>query len=223
MNDNNDNTIVLDSTNRNHNGVWQHGNTSSDSVSGKINRALNFNGTSDNIVIDSHADFNNSTFSFCAWLKHTSAAGNWDRVLSKKSTYSATNGYEITLNNTADSTLWVSGSSGSFATSALQFNWTDQLWHHIVVVYIGSTLRIYADGVNKTYSGSIASVVSNTQPLKLGPNVDDANTYWRGAMDDIRYYNIALSQSQVTSIYNNGLGTEIPTDLVSSIVLSSNY
>jgi len=84
---------------------------------------------------------------------------------------------------------------------------------HIVGTFDGSLIRVYKDGklfgenkFNGTYNYQI-----NT-PLTLGVSSGDPmELYWTGNMDDLIYYNKAISIDEVKQIYNN----EYPTNLTS--------
>jgi hypothetical protein len=207
MNDNQADTVILDSMGSN-NGVWQHGNTSTDSVVGKVNRALNFDGTNDYVSINDNTSFNLQTFTFCAWLNHRATVGLWDRILSKKLNYADKDGYEICCDASAGNVLYVSGSSSTFATIVLPFSFSSGGWHHLVVIYKGNTVKVYADGVGLTTTGTIAPIVSNTNTLRLGRLTNELTTMWDGYMDDVRFYSTELTESRILNIYNSGNGTE---------------
>jgi len=210
MNDNTSNSIITDSIGL-HDGTWAYGTTDASSVAGKINTAMYFDGTNYVSVAD-NSNFNLQTFSFCTWLKHSDRLPNWDRILSKKINYEDTNGYEVTLSNADDSILYISSSSGSWATINLGITtWTDQQWHHLAVIYKDSTVQAYCDSTFKGSAPVDSSVISNTNPLLLGKLAGEGDTLWQGAVDDARYYNMALSFNNIRSIYNGGVGTEDET------------
>lgn len=207
MNDNAASTAVIDNIGG-FNGVWQHGNTSTDSVAGKINNALSFDGTNDYAIVSDNAVFNTSTFTVCAWLKHSTTPGAWDRIFTKKTNFSDSDGYDISCDGGTTNILYTSGSSGTFATTDIGVSFNTGNWIHLVVIYNGTSITVYRDGSLKTTTGTIASVVSNAVTPKIGKITAETTTMWDGLMDDIRYYNVALTQDQVTSIYNSGNGTE---------------
>jgi Concanavalin A-like lectin/glucanases superfamily/FIVAR domain len=95
---------------------------------------------------------------------------------------------------------------------------SDHSWHHLVVTLTDGNESYYGDGAliytwtNVTGGISIlnpqAFVIGQAQPNTL-VNVlpaDDPSQwgvgYFRGSLDEIRIYNIALTATQVTSIYN---------------------
>lgn len=207
MNDSGATTAVIDSI-HGYNGVWQHGNVSTDSVVGKVSQALSFDGTNDYMVVANDPAFNASSFSFCAWLKHNNTSVEWDRIISKKNEYTDSSGYEITLDSSNTDVLYVSGSSDSFATAELGVNWLASLWTHIVVIYRSNTVQVYCNGVSKTVTGNIAPIIRNNFSFCLGKITSEEATLWDGLMDDVRLYRGTLTQDQVDSIYNSGNGTE---------------
>jgi hypothetical protein len=95
-------------------------------------------------------------------------------------------------------------------------------WNHLVVTYDGNgTESFYINGtltktwttpnvrgammpISPTYDLSIGSDLSNSaySYVSTAPNYIAYGGYWTGDMDDVTIYNIALTPSQVTQIYN---------------------
>jgi formylglycine-generating enzyme required for sulfatase activity len=73
-------------------------------------------------------------------------------------------------------------------------------WHHICVVFYASTsASVYIDGVSKTtYQDGTGSALGYS-----GGNFV-VGTSFIGSIDDIRFYNRALSNSEVTALYTEG-------------------
>lgn len=75
-------------------------------------------------------------------------------------------------------------------------------WHHLVVTYDGMTIRLYIDGslnVSALHSapGSFGPLFTN---YILGMHND--GIFWRGYIDDLRFYSRTLSASDVQLLYN---------------------
>jgi len=74
-------------------------------------------------------------------------------------------------------------------------------WHHVVVTYDGSIVRLYIDGsLNSTVSeeGSFGPLLSD---YVLG--IDAKFEYrWTGYVDDLRFYSRTLSATDVQKLYN---------------------
>jgi hypothetical protein len=84
-------------------------------------------------------------------------------------------------------------------------------WQHVVGVYDASlqTLNMYVDGVlrNGTLNGTVpASQFSdNGLPIFIGNRFGFAQQSYDGRIDDVRFYNRALSSDEIKRLYNLGL------------------
>ena len=93
----------------------------------------------------------------------------------------------------------------------------DDRWHHITFVYngaAGGTDRFYVDGLA---SGAITHANAwswpATQIIELGLSHD---TYWQkynGLLDEVRFYNTALTPTQISQIFNGADESVDPADL----------
>lgn len=81
-------------------------------------------------------------------------------------------------------------------------------WHHIVAVYDSvNPCKLYWEG-NEIYSGqtNVKASLETEDYLELGVKSNASGTCPNILIDDFRVYNIALTQDDVTAIYNGGLG-----------------
>lgn len=79
-------------------------------------------------------------------------------------------------------------------------------WNHIVFVKEGANLYIYQNNIlaNTSVDNSIASTKNNLD-ITIGcrlPNSTPSGRYFRGKIDDIKFYNKALDSSEVDLLYN---------------------
>jgi hypothetical protein len=63
----------------------------------------------------------------------------------------------------------------------------------------GATVHLYVDGVDRTSDSSASPLVAGTSPLRLGR--DGAGNYLAGALDDLRFFNRALTPAEVAAIF----------------------
>jgi uncharacterized protein (UPF0147 family) len=79
-------------------------------------------------------------------------------------------------------------------------------WNHFVGTVSNGTVKIYINGVLKNSTNVAVNFTGmNSKPLFLG-TMWALGTYWypySGAMDEVRVYNRALSESEVQGIYNS--------------------
>lgn len=89
-------------------------------------------------------------------------------------------------------------------------NLNDDQWHHVAVVQTGNTLGsvlLYVDGVAETlsYNGAgaglaINTVVGVTTPLIIGASGHSTGYNFKGAIDDVRLYDQALTATQIQAL-----------------------
>lgn len=72
----------------------------------------------------------------------------------------------------------------------------DLKWHHLVVTYDGSSFKFYVDALLAGSSNMPGSLSSALATYVVG------NGYWKGAVDDLRFYSRTLTASDVTALYN---------------------
>ncbi|TBX70432.1 choice-of-anchor D domain-containing protein [Flavobacterium silvisoli] len=94
-------------------------------------------------------------------------------------------------------------------------------WYHVAAVYGGGSLKLYLNGnlvATQSLSGSIAA---DATKLTLGRNPNGTDKYFKGKMDEVRIFNVALSDAQLQrmvyqEIQNNSSqvrGAIIPKDI----------
>jgi len=84
--------------------------------------------------------------------------------------------------------------------------WDNNVWHHIVGVRdrAEDSLKLYLDGVLVGSIGDATNSTINTtgQPLIIG-NSTNATNIFKGAIDEVAFYNKALTASDVTNLHNS--------------------
>lgn len=103
-------------------------------------------------------------------------------------------------------------------------------WTHVVVVYsyddpVGTNPRFYVNGVSSAASGSTPPagtyVPSPSTILQIGNRSGAANASFQGMIDDVRIYNYALSEDEITELYQSSDGSYVPAAVTFNG--SSNY
>ena len=81
-------------------------------------------------------------------------------------------------------------------------------WRHFVGTYDGARLRAYIDG-SLVVTGAATSGNVNSgapAPLSLGHRPDNTDGYYDGLIDEVGLWERVLTSSEVTDIYNSGVG-----------------
>ncbi|MFA6050579.1 MAG: LamG domain-containing protein [Candidatus Paceibacterota bacterium] len=168
---------------------------------GKIGQTLKFDGVDDYVEIPDSSlwDFSGA-FTWSAWIKLTSAPGQWDGVISRD----GTSPYPIYL-RFANSSLIDFGIDNS---GSLTYALSPSIgrWYHIVALWDGSsTKRIYIDGVDVAQNAQATAPTATNDALYIGLDYLPGNSRnFPGYIDEVRVYNRALSASEVKQLYNLG-------------------
>jgi hypothetical protein len=73
-------------------------------------------------------------------------------------------------------------------------------WHHVVIAYNGSYITVYINNVLKTSIPHTGSIPPNLVEYVLG--WAPIKKFWKGHLDDLRFYSRTLSASDVQQLYN---------------------
>jgi len=111
-------------------------------------------------------------------------------------------------------------------------------WTHLVGTYDGSNIKLYVDGVLKDTTAQTGLIKTNDQDVYIGYNHFYVPQSFKGRIDEVGLWNKALTQSEITNLYNSGDGltygadgpvnepfggnVDLPTDLVSYWKLDGN-
>jgi hypothetical protein len=178
---------------------------------GNPNSAYLFNGTTDNITVNSSTSLNFQTankFSISYWINPATLSASQSSFVINKQIGSGANqdgwnsvvdvdyssGFRI-QNGTSTSACALNSNPSSIATN--QF-------YHIVQVYNNGTSYIYKNGILLNQSSCSALIGDNTSTMLIGlPTFTYSNVKgFNGKIDDIRIYNRSLSQCDVDSLFN---------------------
>jgi hypothetical protein len=173
--------------------------------------SLSFDGVDNFVNLGSSADFDSlSEFTISAWIKPDSFSG-YPMILAKTN---ATVGKAFQLyidESSSKPTLTVNFSSSASSTDTISTG----VWTHIAVTWTSGTgaVAFYVNGsASGTATGS-TSITANTDDCCIGakPSGSEFSNFFNGIMDEVSFFNSALSASDITAIYNSG----VPTDLTS--------
>ena len=102
--------------------------------------------------------------------------------------------------------LWVFVNSGVIAYfygTRIQFNYkpTVDTWHHIVLVKTSTQIKVYADNVNIYTVSATTSSKNFSNITSISSMSTGAFPITNGNVQDIRFYAKALTQEDVTELY----------------------
>ena len=180
---------------------------------------ITINDASDILDTQDRPDLRLSKFSVAAWFRTTSVPDGDDDygfIANKGGSGTDSSGKNQNYG------LWTTTSgklSGGFETSSgsnkyvtSDKSYVDGQWHHGVVTFDGSNVRLYVDGIQvKSTSTTSLPDKSGNQPLRIGANSLSVRDIFVGDIDEVGVWNKALDSSEITKLMNNNI---IPTGKV---------
>lgn len=163
-----------------------------------VGNALDFDGTNDYVESGSNVAMNGVTFSLSGWWKRD-VSGALHYILSQGA---ATNNNGLQVGLKADDTFTVSFFNNDLTSVT---TYTDTNWHHFAVTYNASSnaRKLYIDGQLVT-SDTAGADYGGTGHLFIGKGISSG--FFNGLIDEIVAWNVELTSTQVSALYNRGAG-----------------
>jgi hypothetical protein len=185
---------------------------------GKVGQSFRFAAEPQNISIPDSAAMRPANFTIESWAKSESNSGV--RHIFAKTLGSATADSYVLWNDSGMLNAAICANvSTCAAISAPMFNTGE--WHHVAVTFddAGDSLRLYVDGAQVAAGASALSIGYDAHPVLIG--ADHANEVisdsWRGQLDEVSFYDRALSASEIAAVYNAGAAGKLKAKTVNAL------
>lgn len=153
--------------------------------------SFSFDGDRDYFTIPNTSKLNfTSAITMEAWVRRD-GGGDWSNIVSKN-----TNDV-LCLRRSGSSNRICFDAAGVEVTSTTQL--AQGIWYHIAGVYNGTTVAIYVNGVAEDVKKATATTLTtgtDTYPYLVG-GTTWGNRCWNGAIDEVRIWNIARTQTKL--------------------------
>ena len=179
-------------------------------AAGRIGRAVRCDGLNDYATIPDNASIRTARFSIAFWVRRQGEQGDWVKILNKGNASQAPWGsYKVEFSGSSNSTISVQVGFSDGTSSAAQTSLTDRTWRRIVGTWDGTAVHVYRDGVlQATTTVGSKQVLFDSVPLTLCGY--DGWGYSRVDLDEVAYYDHALSQVEVSADFNGIAPTPPP-------------
>ncbi len=216
---------VHDSSGNNNNGT----ETATAVVSGEINNARSFNGSSSYIQMSSPVVSSGTAMSVSLWVWNNSATQSQDVTIFTNQNDTGNYGMILSRTTSGTSNAWsvfFGGGNGSwYGYGSNTFSIPVGVWTHLVCIVNGTTIQVYQNGIPiVNYSpGSVNPSFTSSHNLELGSDTYGASgRFFNGYIDDVRIYNTALSATQAKGLYSYTSATLVlPEDPINPITVTS--
>ena len=188
------NQTVNDSSGNNKNGVSNGAvfTSEGDTPSGS-GYAMSFDGN-DWVTIPAVLS-GNSPFTTTVWAKPSDITSSWKTVVGENC-----GGFDLAINN---ANVRFGRNCGSppgvlYSGPLVEVN----KWVHLVIVFDGTNIILYKDGVKYAGGGPVSY---NHENINIGSYNNSGAEFFRGLIDDVRVYEEVLSGTQIQKLYAEGL------------------
>jgi len=176
---------------------------------GQSDRAMSFNGTSDYVDCGDDASLLMGTndFSVTGWIKSSGSSTHACLVTTRGTGAPGGNpGWGVRLYSTGELSIELDDGNAGTSFAGIKVgttNLVDNSWHHFVMNLDRSDLvTAYVDGnPDGTLNISGGGDVTGSNDLFLARAPADTAYYFNGSLSDVRIYNRALSQQEITALY----------------------
>lgn len=166
-------------------------------------RSIYFNGSSDYIDMENALNLNSAEFTISSWIKRETGSENTS-ILSKRNN-PFTEGYDFKITSTGHlSTSWYD-SSTVFQNIISSVTIPKDEWHQVAVIYKSGIATLYIDGIKDT-SVALSAPATTSQSFYVGAaNKNTPTNFFKGNIDEVRIWDVALSEVQLHFIMNQEL------------------
>ncbi len=175
---------------------------------------VQLNGIDSNIKVPYSAAFNPNTsesISVAAWFKASRVSNIYPPMVRFVDSPFAGSGYTLEIDNGA-LTFWVGSLAGWGGTQSYTVSLNQ--YYFAVGTYDNSYIRLYVNGAQVgTGAACVGCItpVNTVTPLGIGIDIPDGR-YFPGQIADVQLYNKSLSQNDIQTLYQEGIGGA-PIDL----------
>jgi len=177
------------------------------SVDGKVADAASFDGDGDYIEIEHDPVFDLSDFTVDIWFKTDGFSDEIGVIVNKQDPsgqYSDRNWWLAMDNGQGFAGgghlgFRTSSSSGDRVLLEASNDYRDGEWHRAVGVVsdADSTAELWVDGTEEDSQSGIGTPDTQADPIQIGKEIGGSGRYFGGAVDDVRIYDRALSDSEI--------------------------
>jgi hypothetical protein len=185
-------------------------------VNGRFGKALDFDGTDDQIIVPDSESLKLAHLTMAAWVNLRSYPDD-ARIITQEVDGSPFSSYSLMMSGDGESKLEFRialDNSRKRVPSNADIPLNE--WTHVAATYDGANAVIYINGeIDKTEPQS-GVLLTTDNPVYIGGSQFWVPRFFDGLMDDAALFNVGLSQDDIRSLMNNGLADEIAAPSVVS-------
>ena len=180
--------------------------------SGKLGQGAVFDGSNTmiNISNSNSLNFGSNDFTVSFWTKSSSELTGFKTLIGKNNEtyYIQDTGWVIVQRDLSGDKFAIQVADNSGTSRGVTSSVFDEtLWHHIVSVISSSGIFLYVDGNLEGQTPSVGNADTDRE-LTIGNSYNLVQDFM-GDIDEVIIYDRALSQSEISELYNSGTGVAV--------------
>lgn len=193
--------------------------TSSTAKNGGFSADFGASNSSKYLSIDSNLGITGGAISFADWINVTTAPASNVAMTFNLSADNSASSYTNQAFTYRDSggtkqMYWIRTRNGIASTENINnYTLTPGTWYHVVATYDGTTLKTYVNGTKlgvETAASGTGANLGRSSATSIGAQeytAGTANEYFSGLVDETAIWSKALTQTEITDLYNSGTGS----------------
>jgi hypothetical protein len=170
---------------------------------GKFGKALYFDGVNDFVDMGTTVFTSPNEWTFSVWVKPESGMSN-DRIIEYNPTTNGSISKYVSLYMTGTTLIYAGYSGGSWPTVSTTLTLNE--WSHIVATYDGTRMALFVNAKEKGSNVTSLSAWGDAFNTYIGNNANNlTNGPFKGTIDELKIYDFALSSTQASTEYNQGM------------------
>lgn len=175
-------------------------------VTGKFGRGVNVVDDINEQYIEATTTMNlNSAGTVAVWFNASYLDGTQRVLFSKGDFQNDRNGIVMSVRDSVGIT-WELASASAAMASATGVPLTTGRWYQVVLTWDGADVYAYLNASQIDHFPQTLTPITTVYPIRFG-NDNVIHRQYRGAIDDVRIYNRALSAGEVSQLYSAGAPT----------------
>lgn len=182
------------------------------SAAGKINSGLVFD-SSDALNCGSDASLDiTGALTIAGWIWPQANSGFGSMIDHAQEGSSIENYCLLITAGTSSPKIWMQWNNGGWQQHSVDNALTTGAWQHIAVTYDAGTVKIYRNGaqIGTTGTGMAALATNASNVCKIARYQVGSQGNFNGLLDEIGLWSRALSDAEISQLYNDGLGLAYP-------------
>jgi hypothetical protein len=179
-------------------------------TTGKVGKALGFDGRNDSVYVANASSLNTATagVTVSAWVYRSATQQGWATVVSRQQGSSYYERYYLGFED--GKYRWFVNTTSGYSDTTIGAAAPLGEWIHLVGTFDGTDVKLYANGVLQFSSPHSGSFPTDTTGLTIGANYNDAartpEQVFNGKIDEVAFYSQSLTSQDVAQLYQGKAG-----------------